>query len=68
MSRYHHGFSVETAPHCPPKLAAVISRCLTVDPAKRPTANQVLNELLALTGAEAKTARATETAQADLAH
>ena len=54
MSRYHHGFSVDTAPHCPPKLAAVISRCLTVDPAKRPTANQALNELLALTAAEAE--------------
>ena len=67
MSRYHHGFSVDTAPHCPPKLAAVISRCLSVDPTKRPTANQALNELLALTGAEAKNQGA-EAPQADLAH
>lgn len=48
MARYSAGFSVSAEPHCPPGHAAVMLRCLSVDPAARPTARQVLDELMAL--------------------
>jgi hypothetical protein len=48
LARYRAGFEVHAAPHCPPGQAALMRRCLAVDPAARPSARAALEELMAL--------------------
>ena len=48
MQRYSAGFAVQAEPHCPPGHAKLMLRCLSVDPAERPTARKALEELMAL--------------------
>ena len=52
VKRYNAGFAVQVEPHCPPAHGALMLRCLSVDPAARPTARKALEELMALSAAE----------------
>jgi serine/threonine protein kinase len=48
MERYSAGFAVQAGAHCPPGHAALMMRCLAVNPAERPSARKALEELMAL--------------------
>jgi serine/threonine protein kinase len=52
MERYSAGFAVHAGAHVPPGHAALMMRCLAVDPAERPSARKALEELMALQAAE----------------
>jgi serine/threonine protein kinase len=47
-TRATQDFAVTIAPHCAPPLAALIQRCLAVDPAERPESAAVRGQLLEL--------------------
>ena len=47
-ARASAGFAVTIAPHCPPQLAALLQRCLAVEPAERPECSELRAQLLAL--------------------
>ena len=52
MERYSAGFAVHAGAHVPPGHAALMMRCLAVDPAERPSARKALEELMALHAVE----------------
>ena len=48
VRRYQSGFAMDVQPHVPPGLAAVMRQCLAVEPAARPSATVVRQQLMRL--------------------
>jgi serine/threonine protein kinase len=51
FARVAAGFAVDIAPQCPPPLAALLRRCLAVEPAARPDGSALREELVRMRAA-----------------